>query len=219
MFLQVVESVKLSPQSIGQEKNNGSTQKYSENPLRKPRLEPVEKPHGLMLRFIYWMAPRQFGKVPTNIKVLAARVPSAMSLFSAVGKFETKGVRLDKELHYQISMLVAQTNGCGFCQDFGRMMVVKEKMSFDKLDKLSNYKTDAQFSKSEKAALAYAEEITRDRKVSDKTFGELRIYFNDREIAEITMLVAVSNLENLMNIPLQIDSDGLCAIAQNRKRE
>jgi alkylhydroperoxidase family enzyme len=184
---------------------------------RGPRLAPIEKPKGLMLRFIYWAAPRRYGKVPTNVKVIATRVPNAMKLFTAVGKFETKGVRLDKELHYMIAMLVSGTNGCGFCLDFGRMMAVQENMGMEKFNALPAFRTSPLFSEKERAALAYAEEMTRSKRVTDGTFEELREHFSDSDIVEITMLTAVQNFENLLNIPLEIDSDGLCAIAQARK--
>jgi len=190
----------------------------SESFSKRPRLEPIENPKGLTLRFLYWMAPRQFGKVPTNIKVLVTRVPKSMKLFSALGSFETKGIRLEKELHYMLSMFVAGANGCGFCLDFGRMMAVKSNMGMEKFNALPAYRTSQLFSDKERAALAYAEEVTRNRRVSDETFDELRRYFGDQEIAEITILIAVSNFENLLNIPLGIESDGLCAIAQSRKK-
>jgi alkylhydroperoxidase family enzyme len=184
----------------------------------RPRLDPIEKPKGLMLRFIYWMAPRQYGKVPTNLKVLVARAPKTLSLFSALGKYETKGVRLDKQLHYMIGMFVAGTNGCGFCLDFGRMMAVKDDMEMSKFNALPAYKTSSLFSDKERVALSYVEEVTRNKRVSDDTFNELRKYFSDWEIVEITTLTAIHNFENLLNIPLSIGSDGLCAIAQARKK-
>lgn len=185
----------------------------------KPRLEPVEKPKGLMLRFIYWMAPRQYGKVPTTIKVVAARAPKTLNLFSAIGKYETKGVSLQKELHFIIAMHVSGINGCGFCLDFGRMMAVKDNMDMTKFNALPSYRTSALFSDKERAALTYAEEVTSNKRVTDNTFHELRKYFNDSEIVEITALTAIQNFENLLNVPLGIGSDGLCAIAQGRKKK
>ncbi len=185
---------------------------------KQPRLDPIEKPKGLMLRFIYWMAPRQYGKVPTIMKVVAARAPKTLGLFSAVGKYEMKGVRLDKQLHYMIAMFVAGTNGCGFCLDFGRMMVVKENMDMTKFNALPAYRTSPLFSEKERAALAFVEEITRNKRVADDTFNELCKYFEDWEIVEITTLTAIQNFENLLNIPLGIGSDGLCALAQARKK-
>jgi alkylhydroperoxidase family enzyme len=179
-----------------------------------PRLTPIEKPKGLMMRFIYWAAPRRYGKVPTNVKVLLARVPSAMKLVSAMGKFEMKGIHLDKELHYSIAMLVSGINGCGFCLDFGRMMAVQDNMSMEKFNALPAYQTSPIFSDRERAALAYVEEVTRNKRVTDGTFDELREYYSDTEISEITFLAAIQNFENLLNIPLGIESDGLCSIAQ-----
>jgi len=199
------------------EQQNVRTQNAENSSFDIPRLAPIEKPKGLSLRFLYWFAPRQFGKVPTTIKVIVTRVPKSMKLISAIGNFEAKGVQLEEELHYMISMLVAGTNGCGFCLDFGRMMVVKAKMNMEKFDALPSYRTNPLFTDKERAALAYADEVTRTKRARDETFSELRKYFSDKEIVEITILTAVQNFENLLNMPLNIGSDGLCAIAQARK--
>jgi alkylhydroperoxidase family enzyme len=85
-----------------------------------------------------------------------------------------------------------------------------------KLNSLSEYRTSPLFSGRERAALAYVEEATRNKRVSDATFEELRKHFNEREIVEITWLNAVENYYNLINIPLEIESDGFCAIAQEK---
>ncbi|MGH2639211.1 MAG: carboxymuconolactone decarboxylase family protein, partial [Rhabdochlamydiaceae bacterium] len=145
--------------------------------------------------------------------------PKAMKLFTAIGSFETKGIRLEKELRYMIAMFVSGMNGCGFCLDFGRMMAVRENMSMEKFNALPGYRTSPLFSDKERAALAYAEEATRNKRVTDGTFNELREYFSDWEIVEITILTAIQNFENLLNVPLGIDSDGLCAIAESRGRK
>jgi len=195
-----------------------SSQVPVESVSKKPRIEPVEKPSGFMLRFIYWMAPRQYGKVPTTIKVVAARAPKTLGLFSALGKYETKGVKLQKELHYMIAMHISGINGCGFCLDFGRMMAVKDNMDITKFNALPEYRNCPLFTEKERAALAFAEEATRNKRVSDGTFEELRRHFSDEEIVEITTLTAIQNFENLINVPLGIGSDGLCAIAQSRKK-
>lgn len=185
---------------------------------QRPRLEPIEKPEGLKLRFLYWMISRRFGKVPTSIKVGVARSPKVLSIASAMGKYEMNGIHLEKELHYMINILVAGTNGCSFCLDIGRMMAVKENMSMEKFDALPAYRTSSLFSEKERAALAYAEEATLNKRVSDATFNELQRYYSDREIVEITILTALENFTNLTNIPLGIGSDGLCSIAQSRKK-
>jgi alkylhydroperoxidase family enzyme len=183
-----------------------------------PRLESIENPKGLKLRLIYWMTRRRFGKVPTSIKVVVARSPKILSLASAMGKYEAKGIHLEKEFHYMINMFVAGTNGCGQCLDVGRMMALKDNMNMEKFNSLPVYRTSSLFSEKERVALAYVEEATLNKRVSDATFNELQKYYNDRDIVEITILTAIANFTNLTNIPLGIGSDGLCAIAQSRKK-
>jgi alkylhydroperoxidase family enzyme len=180
------------------------------------RLEPIEKPKGLMMRFAHWGTRRQFGKVMTPIKVVTARMPGSLKLTSEIAKFEMKGIRLDPVLHYMVVMLASRINGCGFCIDLARAMAIREHIGMEKFNKLSEYRTSTLFSDRERAALAYVEEATRNKRVSDTTFDALRKHFSEREIVEITWLNAVENYYNLINIPLEIESVGFCAIAQAR---
>jgi len=180
------------------------------------RLEPIEKPKGLMMRIAYWMTRRQFGKVMTPMKVVIARMPGALRLTYEITKFELKGIRLEHGLHFMVGTLAAQINGCGFCVDLGRAMAIREHLGMEKFNALSEYRTSPLFSDRERAALAYVEEATRHKRVSDATFEELRKHFSEREIVEITWVNALENYYNLLNVPLEIESDGFCAIAQAR---
>lgn len=180
------------------------------------RLEPIENPKGLMMRIAYWMTRRQLGKVITPMKVMFPRMPKVVRLSYEIQKFEMKGIRLDRELHFMVGILAAQINGCGFCVDIGRAIAIREHLRMEKFNALSEYRTSPLFSARERAALAYAEEATRNKRVSDATFEELRKHFSEWEIMEITWVNAVENYFNLINLPLEIESDGLCAIAQAR---
>jgi alkylhydroperoxidase family enzyme len=185
---------------------------------KKPRIEPIEKPKGFGLRIAYWATGRPFGKVPTNIKILVARMPKSVKSFTEIGKFEIKGIHLDKGLHHLIGTLVSGINGCGYCLDLGRAMAIKENLDMNKFNALPGYKTSPLFSEKERAALAYVEQVTRSKRVDDSTFEELRTHFSDQEIVEITWITAIQNFYNLLNIPLEIGSDGFCAIAQSVKK-
>jgi len=180
------------------------------------RLEPIEKPKGLLMRIAYWMTRRQLGKVMTPMKVLYPRMPGVLRLSYEIQKFETKGIRLEPELHLMVVTLAAKINGCGFCVDLARAMAMREHLRMEKFNALSEYRTSPLFSDRERAALAYVEEATRHKRVSDATFEALRKHFSEWEIVEITWLNAVENYYNLINLPLEIESDGFCAIAQAR---
>jgi alkylhydroperoxidase family enzyme len=183
------------------------------------RLEPIERPDGFVARMAYWGTKRRFGKVMTPMKVVLARMPGSLGFSNSIANFELKKISLEPELHYLIGTLTSQINGCAFCTDLGRSMALREEISLEKFNALGEYKTSALFSARERAALAYAEEATRSKRVSDAIFEELRGHFNDQEIAEITWVNAIENYYNLINIPLEIDSDGFCAIVETRTRK
>src|SRR5262249_23625932 len=119
-----------------------------------------------------------------------------------------------------LQALVAGMNGCAFCLDIGRAQAarqsdLREKLD-EKLDAVASFRTSPLFSERERAALTYVEEATRNRQVTDDTFATLRRHFDEREIVAITWLNAVENYFNLLNVPLGIEADGLCAIAEAR---
>jgi alkylhydroperoxidase family enzyme len=160
------------------------------------RLKRIEKPKGLMMRIAYWMMRRQVGKVMTSMKVVIARMPGALRLTYQITKFELKGMHLDPELHFMVGTLASQINGCGFCVDLGRAMAIREHLGLEKFNALSERRTSPLFSDREHAALVYVEEATSRRRVSDATFHELRKYFSEREIVEITWVNALENYYN-----------------------
>jgi AhpD family alkylhydroperoxidase len=180
------------------------------------RLKPIEKPAGLVPRIAYFMMRRRMGKVMTPVKVLTARMPGSFRLTSEISSFEMKKISLEPELHYLISVLVSRINGCGFCTDIGRAMAVTESLSLEKFDAVTEYRKNPLFTDRERAALAYAEEATRNKRVSNRTFEALRKQFSETQIAEITWVNAIENYYNLINIPLEIGSDGFCSIAERR---
>jgi alkylhydroperoxidase family enzyme len=178
-------------------------------------LSPVEKPRGLIMKMVYFFSRRQFGKVMTPIKVHSARMPLAF------GSFYGKLPRLDKKLQLpsQTAVLireqVASTNLCMFCMDAARWWVMtKEPGDLARLDALPQYRTSPLFTDAQRAALDYATELTRDKKVEPGTFARLACYYSEREICDIVWLVASEHINNMTNIGLGIGSDGFCELAQ-----
>jgi alkylhydroperoxidase family enzyme len=76
----------------------------------------------------------------------------------------------------------------------------------------------ARCSPTQRAALDYSTELTRDKQVQSATFARLTRHYNEREICDIVWLVASEHLNNMTNIGLGIGSDGLCELAQAQSR-
>jgi len=181
-------------------------------------LSPIEKPHGLMMKLAYYFTRKQFGKVLTPLKVHSARLPAAFGLFYAkVGKLDKK-LTLPEELTLLIREQVAHLNICLFCMDIGRSFSIKSSMNQAKFDALEQYHTSELFTEAERAALDYATELTKEKKVSPETFARLAKHYSEREICEIVWLVASEHLYNMTNLGLNIHSDMLCDITRRKNQ-
>jgi AhpD family alkylhydroperoxidase len=181
------------------------------------RLTAVDRPKGLKLRLVYWLARKRFGIVPTPLKVVAPRFPPIAKLSMALQSFD-RSLGLPKELRLLVSALVSGTNGCGFCLDLKHMMAVQEGLGLARFQELAAWRSSTAFSQRERAAFQYAEEVTLHRRPQESTFAALRRHFSEEEVVELTFVVALENFYNLSNIPLGIGFDGLCALVQARKR-
>jgi alkylhydroperoxidase family enzyme len=179
-------------------------------------LAPIEQPQGLMMKLAYFFTRRQFGKVLTPLKVHSARLPAAFGMFySKIGQLDKKLV-LPPETALLVRQQVARINICLFCMDIGRAFTIKASMNQAKFDALEDYRASSLFTDAERAALDYATELTRDKKVSPETFARLARHYSEREICEIVWLVASEHVYNITNIGLNIHSDMLCDIRRSR---
>ena len=181
-------------------------------------LAPIEKPKGLIKKLAYTFSKKQFGKVPTPVKVHSARMPAAFGLFYAKISQLDKKLTLLPETQFLIREMVARINVCEFCMDIGRSFVVKASMNEAKFDAIADYKTSSLFSEKERGALEYAAELTKSKTVSPETFARMARHYSEREICEIVWLVATEHVYNMTNIGLNIHSDMLCDISRKKKK-
>lgn len=180
-------------------------------------LPPIEKPRGLFLKMVYFFTRRQVGKVIAPITIFAARMPTAfMSYYGKLPKLDKK-LQVSAQTAVAVREQVASVNTCPFCMDAAKWYAMKESAnSMARSEALGEYQTSPLFTDAERAALDYATELTRDKKVKPETFARLTRYYNEREICDIVWLVASEHLNNITNIGLNIGSDGLCELLPKR---
>jgi alkylhydroperoxidase family enzyme len=183
-------------------------------------LPPIRRPRGLVLKMVYAVTRRQFGKVASPIAVFSARMPLAfLSFYGKVSRLD-KRLTLPSQTAMLIRERVASLNTCRFCMDATRWYAMKQSADHvARLDALPEYRTSPLFSAAERAALDYATELTRDREVAPDTFARLARHYSERAICDIVWLVASEHLYNLTNIGLNIGSDGLCERRPRRATE
>lgn len=176
----------------------------------EPRIEPIENPQSLKLKLAYWFTKQRIGKVITPIKVVQSRVPETLSVTQKLTRVE-QSLSLPDELIFFIKSYVATLNGCSFCIDIAKA-ATENDATVAKYEALLTFESSETFDPAEKAALKYVEQITLNKEVPDAIFHTLKKHFSEKEIVEITWLNAMENYYNLINKPLHIGSDNLCAL-------
>ena len=179
------------------------------------RLAPIERPSNLLVRLGYWMSQRQLGGVMSPMKVMYARAPRLMRANLAIYR-AIQALSLEESLKLLVMTQSSMINGCSFCADLHRAQAVQAKLGRERFRDLLDFAASPHFSERERAALAYTEEITRERKASDASFERLRAHFSETEIVELTWLDAIGNFFNLMAVALELESDGFEEIALRR---
>jgi len=179
-------------------------------------LAPIEKPEGLLMKLVYSMSRRKFGRVLTPLKVHAVRLPAAFGMFAGKIAQLDKKLQLPQETVFLIREQVARLNVCLFCIDIGRSFAIKASMNEAKFDALEQYSTSPLFTDAERSALDYVTELTRDKKVNPKTFARMSSFYSERAICEIVWLVASEHFYNMTNIGLNIHSDMLCDFTRKK---
>jgi alkylhydroperoxidase family enzyme len=88
-------------------------------------------------------------------------------------------------------------------------LAVADGLSLEECDALSDWRASKFFTASERAALAYADSMTREIVVPDAVFAEIDRHFNPREIVELTVLIGTYNMNARVLQALQLDLEPL----------
>jgi 4-carboxymuconolactone decarboxylase len=82
-----------------------------------------------------------------------------------------------------------------------------EGLSKAECDALADWRNSSFFSARERAALAYADAVTRDIAVPDSVFDGLQPHFSERQIVELTVLIGIYNMHTRVFTALGIDPE------------
>lgn len=112
------------------------------------------------------------------------------------------GGYLERGLMDLVNIRVSQINGCAFCLD---MHVKEAKIHGEKelrLYHLPIWRESSLFSPKERAALEWAEAVTKlgEGGVPDDVFARVREHFDEKSLAGLTYAVGVINLWNRLSI-------------------
>jgi len=102
-----------------------------------------------------------------------------------------------------VMLRVSHINGCAYCIDMHSRDLLKSGLSVEDLVLVPAWReAGGKFDEQEKAALAWAEAVTRlgDRGVSDEAFEVAAAAFNEKQLADLTIAIGVMNAYNRLAI-------------------
>ena len=116
---------------------------------------------------------------------------------------ETSG--LERPLLDLVRMRASQINGCAFCLDMHSKDARAAGEKEQRLYMLEAWRETSVYSDRERAALAWTESLTGVAKTgaSDEDYEPLKRYFNETEIAYLTLLIGAINVWNRVAIALR----------------
>lgn len=124
-------------------------------------------------------------------------VPGAVAALRSLGQ-AVSDTGLDKRLVELVKIRVSQINGCAYCLklhlDWARQAGVPQTQ----LDLVATWRDVACFDARERAALAWAESLTRmmSQHVGDEVYEHARRQYSESELAALTTAVAAINAWN-----------------------
>lgn len=172
---------------------------------------PHDYPYPWYIRPLLAAMGRQPSGLPEPVR-LWARMPGALIGFLLLNRFlERRGSPLGTTLRALVRTRIAQLNACHFCVDLNASRVLGLGIPEDKLRDLAGFATSPHYSEGEKAALAYAEAVTRPGIAIDADLIEiLRRTYGDQGLVELAALIAQQNLSAKFNAALGVPAQGYC---------
>ena len=138
----------------------------------------------------------------TRLKFLEKGLGAMKALFG-LNNYIRKG-KIDLKLAHLVEFRVSQINGCAYCLDMHWKDAVSHGESEQRLYGLSAWRESPYYDDRERAALAWAEAVTKSR-VPDDVYSEAESQFTDEELIDLTIIITTVNTWNRLNIAFPND--------------
>src|ERR671917_1238676 len=116
-----------------------------------------------------------------------------------------------------VFLRVSQINGCAYCIDMHSRDLLKAGLPVEHLVLIAAWpEAGSIFDEQERAALAWAEAVTRlgDRGVPDRAFEEVAAEFGEKQLVDLTIAISLMNAYNRMAISFRATPSAAAEMAR-----
>ncbi|MGH2479651.1 MAG: carboxymuconolactone decarboxylase family protein [Ktedonobacteraceae bacterium] len=136
----------------------------------------------------------------------ATILPDAMNGIQALTKATQQG-GVPQTVLDLVHLRASQINGCSFCVDYGARSAKQTGETDERLFAIAAWREAPYFTDAERAALALAEAATsladRADPVPDAIWEEATRYYDEKGLAAIILMIAMTNLFNRVNVTIK----------------
>jgi AhpD family alkylhydroperoxidase len=113
---------------------------------------------------------------------------------------------LDQSLLYLVQLRASQINGCAYCLDMHWKDLRAIGETEQRLYSLNAWRESPYYTDRERAALAWSEAVTlvSDGQVPQTAYEDVRPYFSQKELANLTLAIAAINAWNRLSIAARL---------------
>ncbi|WP_067830449.1 carboxymuconolactone decarboxylase family protein [Actinomadura kijaniata] len=168
----------------------------------------LDPPRTPLYRLFAWFSRKKFGKELDPGRAMGHH----LKVTAAYGLFELQVLRwnaLPHRLKDLAVMASAVRIGCSWCVDYGTWEAVTHDVPLAKIEAVPHWRDSDLFTEQERLVMEYAEAMTMDPpQVTDELTEALRAYLDERQLVELTMIVAVENLRSRFNAAAGLTGQG-----------
>jgi AhpD family alkylhydroperoxidase len=125
---------------------------------------------------------------------------------------------LEEVLVLLVYLRVSQINGCAYCLDLHTRELTKKGVKLEKLALLQAWReAGSVFDERERAALAWAETVTRvaETAIPDREFQAVSAVFGEKEIVDLTIAIGLMNTYNRIAIGFRRPPEAALSISNH----
>jgi AhpD family alkylhydroperoxidase len=177
------------------------------------------KQAGPLVRLVYRLSRRALGRDVDPVSVYA-HLPRLLIGYGMLEQATDKQHRVEERLKALAETKAAAVVNCEFCCDIASSIAREAGVTEQQLLALPRYRESDQFTALEQLVLDYATAISRTpTTVTDELFATLREHFDERQMVELTNVIALENMRARFNSAFDMTPAGfsegmICAMPE-----
>jgi AhpD family alkylhydroperoxidase len=137
----------------------------------------------------------------------AELAPEGIAKLRAFEHYLNTGTSFPAQLLELLRLRASILNGCEFCIEMHKHELAKHHEPLSRVDAVADWQASDAFTPRERAALAWTDCVTNVQQshVTDEEFAAISQFFQGKDLADLTLVIASINTWNRLAIPFRME--------------